>query len=241
MRTSGERTDIPCILETKLAAAVSLLEQRDWIDADELPLLGDVVECRSVIVRKAVRTYDDYFKADVLDFSATREGYRLVVGAMLCALLHLTTETLTIKLANAKSTIDLLRIRRPNARHADLGLRVDRRSFTLTVSRAEALEELIAIAPQQKPRFLLIDDDSSNSARSWENRHCVRVEATEKASILLVSALMDYIRHGEAERELALFGSPRTGAESLGPGSAEVRFWLPGGFGWPEWVHGDMQ
>lgn len=193
---------------------------------------------RSHIIRKAVRTYDDYFKADVLDFAATRDGYRLVAGAMLCALLHLTTETLTINLANAKSAIDVLRIRRPHARHADLGLRISRRGFTLAVSREAALKELIAIQPQDKPRFLLIEDDSPHSATRWQDRHWVRLETSETASILLVSALMDYVRNGEAERELALFGSPRTGAESLGPGSAEVRFWLPGGFGWPEPTHG---
>ena len=190
------------------------------------------MECRSVVITKAIRTYDDYYRADVLDFFATKEGYCLVVGTMLCTLLHLAPQTLTINLVNPSSTIDVLQIDWPKARHTDLGLRVDRTGFALTVSRMEALEELVSMELQQKPRLLLIEDSSPHSASCWEERHSIRLEASETALILLVSALLGYAKHGEAERELALFAPPRTGAESLGPGSAEARFWLPGGFGW---------
>lgn len=220
------------VLEDRLADAVDSLRLHHRVNARQLPQLGRTVECRSIVIQKAIRTYDDYFRADVLDFSATRDGYGLLAATMLSVLLHGASESVSIRVTHPSSAIDVIRVLRPTSVIEGLGLRMDRTGFVLTTSRDEAVEALIAADPIGKPGFLLYEEDLPAQAHRWADRHRVRLEASDTAFALLVSALLDYSSHGDPERELALFGPPRTGAEALRAGSAEVRFWLPGGFGW---------
>ena len=150
---------------------------------------------------------------------------------MLCVLLDRTPEALSIKITNPNSAVDLIQICRPTSSLEDMGLRLDRTRFVPTLSRNEAVEALIATDATGKPGFLLFEEEHSDPCR-WADRHRVRLVASDTAFTLLVSALLDYTKHGQPHRELALFGPPRTGAEALRAGSAEARFWLPGGFGW---------
>ena len=240
----AKRRAPPCI-ETLLSTVVERLTTGSPISPSDIPMLPAAVVSESVIIRRSTLAYGggfglsptryegSYYRADVLNFLSTRDGFIGLVATLTSVLLHRSDPALDVSLLAPASQVKTLRLQRADSDAARFGLAVLPVSVSCTLDRTTALGALADLHDSRKPRFLLTHkDDASDMAEPWAERDHVRLAASEVGLLLLTSALMDYALRGAPERELAFRAPPLMPAAALGMCSAEARFWLPGSVGW---------
>ena len=242
---TAKRAMLPSI-ETLLRPVVDRLTTAPKISTTDIPMLPATVVSETLIVRKSTMGYSvgfglspdrdegSYFRADVLNFLSTRDGYIGLVATLVSVLLQRSSPDFDVLLVAPTSQVKALRLQRADTDDAaHFGLAVVPTSFTRKLDRIAALHALSKLDDHRKPRFLLTHkDDASDGAEPWKSRDHVRLATSEIGLLLLASALMDYALRGTPERELTFRAPPLMAAAALGMCSAEARFWLPGSLGW---------
>lgn len=201
---------------------------------EEVPKLPVRLWSKALVMRKKHLTYDEYFRADVVNVFAFPEDYEALSHALISMLLHGGPAEADVALLHPMSEIKSLRIRKPTQRFENVGAVVGVSSIDFKpLAGADALSYFGTLAEEEKPRFLLCHpDQDADLSRDWSERDCVGLESSQDGLLLLASSLLRYAREGQMERELDLRPPPPHYNYLLGAGSAIVRFWLPGSIAW---------
>lgn len=230
----GSPTSSEDSLEMLLGPVAERLESRATVRATDLPRLPERTASQSIIITKSLMTYADdglpvgYYRADVLNFLSTRDGYRVLAAALSCALIHRAARVV-VDLVNPMSEIKMLCIRAAPGELSSADLRATAfDAFEWRLNHSAAIGALGELKDPLKPRFLLVHKDvAADHRRPWGARNHVHLVASEMGLMLLTSAVLDYALNGAVDVELACRAPPCPGS-SLGAASAEARFWLPG-------------
>ncbi len=233
-------------LEGLMAPVIDRLAVGVVLAAEDLPTLPPTLAAESVMATKSIMKYSGgfgvssemdygaYYRADVLNFHSSRQGYRALAAAWVCVLLHRGEANVDIRFSNPNTQIKALHLQRAESGPDAAELALSPVSFAPRLDAGAAQDALFELDDSNKPRFLLTHKDEITEMREpWGARDHVWLATANTGLALLTSALIDYALHGTPERELALRAPPLFFA-TLGSCSAEARFWLPGSFADPD-------
>ncbi len=201
------------------------------ISSDALPTSLNVVVASSIVVKKTYHYYENFYRAESLDFFLTRSNCLELALALLTVSMQAGPE-INLKFTNPRSELRSLHVPPPRSEIRSLGLQYVGKTFKYTPQKVRPLTSDVRL--QDKPVFRLLSDRLRVQPNEWEHRDIVELDSSDVGLLLLVRMLLDLgtIATGPSELELAgLAGG------SVGPGSAEARFWLPDSIAW----EGEMQ
>lgn len=212
-------------------------DSRFLFDYDTLPDPPETLTTGALVVRKAVHDYYST-RADDLWFYGTQRTYRLLGLLALATLFSKSGTKVTVRLKHAETNISALivDVDRPGKGNLDIGLNMVPYAFEYWPSRLEKHPWLHGnLSPWELPLFALTSADGfPTTAEEWETRDVVEGFGTTEATARLAQLLLDVSRPDCPVNEVQLEGE--LGFRGVAPGSAEVRLWLPGSFGWmPEY------
>jgi hypothetical protein len=196
------------------------------IPADTLPSLPDIALTASIVVKKRYHHYDDFYRAESLEFFLTRPDAQRLGLSFLCV--AMCDQVFNLEFAHPQSQVRSLHVLRPRSVIRSLGLRYVGTSFKYS---PKAVRSLTSDAkPDDKPVFKLGSKNPRVRSSEWDKRDAVKLETSDIGLLCLVQMLLDLGTHTRsAELELTSLGGG-----SVGPGSTEVRFWLPDSIAWTE-------
>lgn len=207
-------------------------------DYDTLPDPPAALTTGSLVIRKAVHDYGNAARVDGLWFYGVERTYRLL-GLLALATLFSTDRTnVTLKLTHAETDISALVVdaERPDKDGLEMGLNMIPHAFEYWPGSVEKHPWLHGNpSPWELPLFALTAKDRALvTVEDWTGRDIVEGFGTATATARLAQLLLDIGRPDCPVKEIELEGE--LGFRGVAPGSAELRLWLPGSFGWmPEY------
>jgi hypothetical protein len=203
-------------------------------DYDTLPDPPQMLTTGSLVITKAEHQYDGYARVDELHFHATQRVYRQLGLLALATLFSEGCSQATLALTHPKSAISQLVIdaMRPDKAKLETGFSMIPYAYSYwpdTVEKHHWLND--GLSPQELPFFGLTSADGFHATdEEWEARDVVRGFGRPEATARLAQLLLDVSRPTCPINEVQLEGE--LGFRGVAPGSAEVRLWLPGSFGY---------
>jgi hypothetical protein len=201
------------------------------IPAPSLPNLAPSYFTQSIAVKKTYHYYEHYYRAESLEFFVSRTDCQRLALAMLAIVMR-KADILVLHLKHPDSQIRSLRVPQPRSEVNRLGLQYVGTKYVY--SPTNAMADLTSHARTgDKPVFKLCASTPHIEPRDWEKRDVVEVDASDVGLLFLIQMLLD-LGCGPADRtelELSFSGGSES---SVGPRSAEARFWLPGSIARPE-------
>ena len=207
-------------------------------DYDTLPDPPEALTTDALVIRKAVKIYDDIARVVDLWFHGTQQTYRLLGLLALATLFSKGNTKVALTLTHAETDISTLIVdaARPVKGGLDMGLSMIPYAFEYWPDSIEKHPWLHDdISPWELPRFALTAiDNPLMTVGDWESRNVVEGFGLPEGTTHLAQLLLDLSRPECPVKEIQLEGE--LGFRGVAPGSAEVRLWLPGSDGWnPEY------
>jgi hypothetical protein len=198
-------------------------KERIEFPAASLPNLAGSFSTRSIVVKKTYHHYEHFYRAESLEFLLSRSDCQRLALAFL-AVVMLESQTFVLHFTHPDSQIRSLRVPRPRSEMNRLGLQYVGTKYIYLPT--DAMADLTSqVRASDRPVFKLCADRIDIRPKDWEGRNVVEVDASDVGLLLTVQMLLNLARGPEDRTELELLG---LGGCSVGPGSAEARFWLPG-------------
>lgn len=196
------------------------------IKSDFLPNLSCKISTGSIVVRKAHHDYENFYRAECLEFYLSPFDCRRLALAVLSVVMH-SSSGFRLDFLHPQSQIKSFRIARPGSQLRNLGYTYIGTSY---IYSPDLLKNLVCDAKVgDKPVFKLCSEVPVINLCEWHLRNVVELDVSELGALLLVKMLLDLGGDCAGCTELEL-GS--LSGNSVGPGSAEARFWLPGSIAW---------
>lgn len=207
----------------------SFTVNRSTFSAPELRIKTD-----RLIIEKSHHDYDSFFRADFLQFFASKQTYRELALLILNAVFWADATEVELDLIQSKSDIKRLVISPGVSYQPVAGYQVRPHSFEYWPSVVDRYpgRNLKADDSSDCPSFLLSNATQCVGVtdEDWKARDTVLGFGSDRSNVRLAQLLLDMGRGPSTQDEVTLEGS--AGLGGVGRHSAEVRFWLPGSLGW---------
>lgn len=178
---------------------------------------------------------------DVLHVSAHRETYRALGLWILAALLTPGAERFELSLTNPASMVESIIVDTMYRQNGGGGLRTEARGATYFPSKRTHLGKADTLSEGELPTILLTDREgfAGRDDPTDPPRDVVVGFGSDAGAYRIVELLFDISQSWNEGREYTLEGP--FGFGGVAALSAEIRFWLPGGFGWDPTAWGDSR
>lgn len=231
-----------CELEHILGGTANQLPDQDpssfVFSAAALPQLPEVLQTDRLVIRAGQHSHHSYTHVcvDELHFQANKRTYRLLALALLAKVFHLHPREVRIRLTNTNSPIHTLVLDYDQADDWALLPGYDKRPYQFIYEPAEVALPSVLLDPRYVPARLLPLFTRTDRARvagpaaDQAERDTVYGAGSDYGMILFANVLLNL---GRSDVTISEFGlESEYGYGGVGPGSAEIRLWLPGGNGW---------
>lgn len=176
------------------------------------------------------------FRVDRVDCMATRSAFRSLGICVLAAVFNADRANVRIHLRQARSAIKTIVIESPTTSMDDPSLGYNRRPHYLFYAPKTAERHPwpeAATRPYDLPVVRLTNESELlASTDDWDSRDVICGFGPDTGAALLAELLLNLGGPNQEEKEIAL--ESESGFRGVGPGSAELRLFLPGSFGWRE-------
>ena len=196
------------------------------ISATALPKLAKSYVTQSIVVKKRYHYYDYFYRAESLEFFLSRSDCEGLALALLAVVMH-AGDSFTLHVRHPDSEIRSLRVPPPRSELNGLGLHYLATKFVYSPTDAMA-DPAARLRTSDKPVFKLCPSTPHIEPADWEKRDRIEIAASDVGLLVLARMLLNLGRGPANLTELELAWFAGTNESSLGPGSAEARFWLPG-------------
>lgn len=219
------------------------LDDEYVFSASTLPQLPPVLTTDRLSIRIGTHAYQSYTvnRVDGLHFQAHKQTYRMLGMCLLAKVFHAEPREVRIDLTNPHSAVRTLVLDYDQSEGSDFVSGYHKRPHQLTYVAEAAEKYTYALDEKYFPQYLLplfvltnIENVLCSRDEEWNARDTVRCAGSDYGSILFATLLLNLGRSAETKTEIALESS--YGYGGVGPASAEVTLWLPGGLGWLEHV-----
>lgn len=212
------------------------LDDTFLFSAQIFPDFPNTIEAPMLVVQKGLHYYGGSFRADQLHFQAFKNTYRQLGLLILACLFQPELPDTQLKLTHPASEIKSLAIVNLQKNRPYPGeYRTLPYQFSYLPQEAQKHPWYdrydVLCNPSHLPCFLLTNNqDASVTEEEWRQRDIVQGFGSDRGSVLLAELLLNISRNENTVDEYELEGE--AGFRGVGPGSAEVRLWLPGSLGW---------
>ncbi len=206
-----------------------ILGKEDLIfDKNNLPIFEETTfDTTQIAVKKSWHTYNDYYKIEQFQVSATPEYYQLLGLTMMCAVLQ--NKTITINLTNPHSFIKKIKVGYDYEKLVGLSEKPIR--YHHYANEIFGHNPYSGLDSSYFPSVLLTSEKTfCNTPEEWEERDILELGSSSKAMTHLAEILLDFGNPNNQQPELVFEG--HAGYCNLQPMSCEIRFWLPNSLGW---------
>lgn len=204
--------------------------------ASTLPVPPTRLRTGALVVHRGKHQYGDYYLTDVLHFQAEKCTYECLGLLILAVLFHPDPKQVTVELAHPSSEIRRLIVEyehpTPDPAHGGYSTL----PYALAYSPQETERHPYSnqnLDPWDLPCLYLVEAEPHSPARTETDiRDTARGFGTDSGSVLLATLLLDASRPDNVVDEYELEGE--LGFRGVGPGSVELRLWLPGSIGYSD-------
>lgn len=208
-----------------------------------LPTLPDILQTDRLLIRTGSHSYHSYTHVcvDELHVQADKRTYRLVALALLAKVFHAQPREVRLRLTNPHSHIHTLVLDYCHDEDWSLLPGYEKRAYQYTYEPGDVAPPATLLDPRALPARLLplfTRTDATRSAGPADThatRDTVYGAGSDYGMILFANVLLNLGRSAVTISEFGL--ESEYGYGGVGPGSAEIRLWLPGGLGW---IDGDQ-
>lgn len=215
------------------AATIPEHEDSNFVfSSTNIPVPSRNIRTSSIVIRKGKHGYQAYSItiSDVLHFHAHKQSYRLLALLLLAKVFHETPAEICLHLEHPDSQVQTLILGYTQLRPSELFIGFHTRPHQLLYwpNTVTGYTRMASLPENLLPQFSLTNEIDSRGFQQeeWEQRNIVRCTGSEYGNVAIAHLLLNLSRKAEKAAELHL--ESEHGNRSLGIGSAEVTFWLPG-------------
>lgn len=205
-------------------------EQESFFVVDKTNLLwleDAIFETEMISVTKMWHYYNDYYRVELLDFCTNKHFYKILGLLLMNSILY--DKVITINLKNQTSFIKQIRIGNGAASSLSEGLAqqpIQYNYWAKKIASKHPFQENTVF-----PNFhLLMNEDELITEISWNERNILHINGSNKVLADLAALLLNIGNPANHRDEIVLECAEGFGGVSSS--SVEIRFWLPGSFGW---------
>lgn len=190
----------------------------------------------SLALMKEYHYYDNYYRTVQLNWFSRKEDFKYFGLLILSVVFNNDTQEAVIKITNPKSTIKKLIIR--FSYNHNFSYIFDYKTIPFSYEYWPTEIERIPwtnrkLNHDDYPCFFLTNEkEMIVDEEDWAGRDTVVITGTDVSLILLAELFLNISNKHNKIPEISLEGE--MGFRGVGPGSAEVKIWLPGSTGWRE-------
>lgn len=206
------------------------------LKAQNLPQPPAWMETDHLYIAKGIHEYEDYFRADMLWWFASKETYGQLALLILAVLFHPDPPEVNLQLTHPASEIKRLVVRYeypPSDEYLDAGYNTRPYAFAYYPGETAWYDHGRYREVSDLPCFWLSGaEPGGDYEAAWKDRDTVIGFGTDVGATRFAELLLSAGRPDNACVEYALEGDGSGLARSVGRWSAEVRLWLPGSDAW---------
>ncbi len=197
-------------------------------DEKNLPFFEETAfEIAKIAIKKGYHSYNDCYRIEQFQVSATPEYYQILGLTMLCAVLQ--NKTITLNLTNPKSFIKKIVIGYDYKNK--VGLSEKPISFHHYANEIRGKNPYFGLENSYFPSILLVSEkEFCCTDEDWAQRNILQFGQSSRAMTQLAEVFLDFGNPNNQQKELVFEG--HVGNCNLQPMSVEVSFWLPDSLGW---------
>ncbi len=197
-------------------------------DEKNLPIFEETVfETAQIAIKKGYHSYNDCYRIEQFNVSATPEYYQILGLAMLCAVLQ--NKTITLHLTNPMSFIKKIVIGY-NYKNT-VGLTEKPLQYHHYANEIQGKNPYNGLESSYFPSILLVSEkEFCYTDEDWASRNILQFGQSCRAMAHLAEVFLDFGNPNNQQEELVFEG--HAGNCNLQPMSVEISFWLPNSLGW---------
>lgn len=197
-------------------------------DEKNLPVFEETTfDTAQIAIKKGYHSYNDCYRIEQFQVSATPEQYQILGLTLLCAVLQ--NKTITLNVTNAKSFIKKIVIGFDYQK--TVGLTEKPIQFHHYANQIRGKNPYYGLDNTYFPSVLLVSEaEFCNIERDWASRNILQLGQTGKALAQLAEVFLDFGNPNNTQKELVF--ECHVGNCNLQPMSVEISFWLPDSLGW---------
>jgi hypothetical protein len=197
------------------------------IDKNNLPVFDEITfDTTQIAIKNSWHTYNDFYKIQYFQVSATPEYYQILGLTIFCAVLQ--NKTITINLTNPHSFIKKIVV---GYDYKNLvGLTEKPVSYHHYSNKLSGNNPYFGLDYTYFPGVFLTSDNDADTEEAWAGRDTLLFGQSSKALTHLAEVLLDFGNPNNQQPDLVFEG--HAGNCNLLPMSCEIRFWLPDSLGW---------